>query len=229
MLKLKRRLAAIAEKIPAGATIADIGTDHAYLPVFLVQNELVSKAVAVEVHQGPYLSAKETIDFLGLQDKISLRFGNGLAVINPGEADTVVIAGMGGKTILEILMINPVTTQSLNRLILQPMIGADLVRRWLVQHGWYIMDESLAIEDRIYEIIVAKQGIQIEFEDILFEIGPILWEQKHPLLKQHIKQMIDGYQKVLAGLSLRVGASESDRYIQVKKKITQLEARLICL
>lgn len=227
-MKLKKRLAAVAEKVPCGVSLADIGTDHAYLPIYLVQSGLISTAIAVEVHRGPYLTARETINALALQDKISLRFGDGLSVVRPGEADTVVMAGMGAKTIIEILTINPATTQTIRRLILQPMTASELLRHWLVNHGWYIKDEALVEEDRLYEIIVAEQGTSPELEDVFYEIGPILWVEKHSLLKKHIIKLIEGYQKILFNLTLST-IPEKEKYELLKNKMERLEAMLRCL
>lgn len=228
-MKLKKRLAAIAGKVPLGVRLADIGTDHAYLPIYLVQKGLISAAIAVEVHRGPYLTAKETINSLALEDKISLRFGNGLSVVRPGETDVVVMAGMGAKTIIEILTLNPAATQTIRRLILQPMTASNLLRHWLVEHGWYIKDEALVEEDRLYEIIVAEQGIAPEIEDVFYDIGPVLWAEKHPLLKKHIVKLIEGYQRILFNLSLSTIPNESGKYKLLRSKLERLEAKLKCL
>ena len=147
-MRLVGRLAALAACVPQGARLADIGTDHAYLPIELIQNNVIISAVAGDVHNGPYKAAKEHVENLGLQKKISVRLGNGLAVLSPAEVDTVVIAGMGGQTIIEILDQQPGIVQSLKRLVLQPMVGAAAVRRWLVQNKWYLAAQYLVEDDR---------------------------------------------------------------------------------
>ncbi len=106
-MKLSKRLATIAALVPPGGRLADIGTDHAYLPVYLVTEGIVPSAVAGEVNEGPFRAAGEALARVGLADRISLRFGDGLAVLAPGEADTAVIAGMGGQTIVDILAARP--------------------------------------------------------------------------------------------------------------------------
>jgi len=178
-LNLGERLTAIAERVPKGAVVADIGTDHAYLPVYLLQQGLISHAIAGEVNEGPYRAACQIIDRLNLSKQIDLRFGSGFAVLKAGEADTVTIAGMGGTTIIDILTAHPSVTSELRKMILQPMIGASLVRQWLVQNGWYITDETLVEEEgKLYEIIAAEQGDSPILEPVLYEIGPVLWAQK---------------------------------------------------
>lgn len=229
-MRLRERLHAIAALVPMGARLADIGTDHAYLPVALIQEKRISGAIAGEVHEGPYQIAKETIERLGLQDKILLRLGDGLSILTPGEADTAVIAGMGGTTIVDILSGQLSVTQSLQRLILQPMIGAAAVRRWLLANGWRIMDESLVVEEaRLYEIIAAEPGISPAIEPILYEIGPVLWQKRPSLLAMHIEQLIFQAKRILRDMSASSDAQNSPRYYELIAKVQQLEAKQACL
>lgn len=230
-MRLGERLSAIAALVPTGASMADIGTDHAYLPINLIQKGIISRAVAGEVNSGPYQSAQDAIAAVGLQPKISLRLGNGLAVLSPGEVDVVVIAGMGGATIISILTAQPVVAQSLKRLILQPMIAAAAVRRWLTEHNWHIVDEALVREEgKLYEIIAAEQGpAPEELEPIMCEIGPVLWQSKPPLLKTHIEWSIDQAKRILQEMSASATAPNSAKYNEYVDKIKQLEAKLICL
>jgi len=146
-LKLVGRLAALAELVPRGSRVADIGTDHAYLPIELVQEHIVASAIAGDVHLGPWKAAKEHVDALGLTQRISVRLGDGITVLSPGEVDVVIIAGMGGQTIIEILIGKPEVTKSLKRLILQPMVAANTVRSWLNENQWGVVDERLVQEE----------------------------------------------------------------------------------
>lgn len=229
-MKLGERLAALAAFVPSGARVGDIGTDHAYLPIELIQNGVAAFAIAGDIHKGPYLAAKENVEGLGLEEKISVRFGNGLAVLAPGEADTVTIAGMGGSTIVEILSSEMEVTSSLTRLILQPMIGAGTVRRWLLANGWMIIDETLVQEDgRLYEIIVAEQGDSLELEPIMYDIGLILWNNKPELLKMHIDQLIAQTKRVVVEMATSSNARQSAKYDEYCQRLKQLEAKQQCL
>ena len=229
-MKLGERLAALADFVPQGARLADIGTDHGYLPIELIQKEIASFAVAGDVHKGPYEAAKENIESLGLENKISVRFGNGLAVLSPGEVDTVVIAGMGSSTMIDILTSEPEVTHSLTRLILQPMIAAATLRSWLIENRWSIVDETLVQEDgRLYEIIVAEQGFSPELEPIMYDIGMILWEKKPKLLSLHIDQLIFQTQRVLREMTNSKSAQQSLKFDEYTKRLEQLEAKKQCL
>jgi tRNA (adenine22-N1)-methyltransferase len=224
------RLAALAAFVPQGARLADIGTDHAYLPIELVQDNIVVSAVAGDVHVGPYKAAKENVEALGLEQKISVRLGNGMAVLSPGEVEIVVIAGMGGQTIMEILNNSPEVTKSLNRLILQPMVAAASVRRWLEENGWYLVEERLVQDDgRLYEIVVAEQGKALVCEPVMYDIGQKLWNDKPELLTLHIDQLISKTKHVLGEMTASSNARESLKYDEYKARLNQLEAKRRCL
>lgn len=229
-MQLNERLQAIADMITQDARIADIGTDHAYLPIYLVEQGKVTWAVAGEVNRGPYNAAKAAIERAGREDKIDLRLGDGLAVVRPGEVDTVVIAGMGGNTIIDILKDRPEVVESVSQLILQPMVAAASVRRWLKENGWYISDESLVLEEgRLYEIISAIKGAMPEFEPILFDIGPVLWKQKSPFLNLHIRQLISQTKRVVSGMEASDAVRNNSRYLEYRRRLSQLEDKQKCL
>lgn len=229
-MRLTGRLAALAAFVPQGARLADIGTDHAYLPIELVEQNIAISAVAGDVHVGPYEAATENIKGLGLEHKISVRLGNGLAVIVPGEVDTVVIAGMGGSTIVEILNSTPEVTGSLKRLILQPMVATAMVRRWLLSSGWDIIDEALVQDEgRLYEIVVAEQGISAVWEPIMYDIGMILWKNRPQLLKLHMDHLVAQTERVLREMAASSSARQSTKYHEYMERLQQLEAKRQCL
>ncbi len=229
-MKLSKRLATIAALVPPGGRLADIGTDHAYLPVYLVTAGIVPSAVAGEVNQGPFRAAGEALARVGLADRIDLRFGDGLAILAPGEVETAVIAGMGGPTIVEILDARPAVTASLSCLVLQPMLGGGVVRRWLAAAGWHIAAEALVEEDgRLYEIIAAAPGAAEEYEHILYDIGPLLWSRRHPLLKTHVAALLAQARRVAAEMAASPQAVASPKYAEYQAKIAQLEDKYACL
>ncbi|UWG96750.1 class I SAM-dependent methyltransferase [Dehalobacter sp. DCM] len=153
-VKLGARLQTIASFVPFGSKVGDIGTDHAYLPLFLIQQGIIREAVGIDVHQGPYISAMENVNAYGLQNVLRIRHGDGLIPLVPGEVDTLVIAGMGGVTMLEILASKPEVLQRIDTLILQPQGAESRVRNVLLSQGWRLKQECLVEEDdRIYTVI----------------------------------------------------------------------------
>lgn len=153
--ELGPRLRTIAYFVPRGARVGDIGTDHAFLPIALAADGTIESAVGIDVHKGPYLSALQAVQNQGLASRIDIRLGDGLIPLSPGEVDTLVIAGMGGVTMLEILDSKPEVLQEVNTLILQPQGAEGRVRESLSAGGWRLKTEVLAEEaERVYMVMV---------------------------------------------------------------------------
>jgi len=156
MIQLSKRLAAVAAYVLPGGTLADIGTDHALLPTALAQRGTIPRAVAGDVHAGPLQAAERQVAAAGLAERIDTRLGDGLAVLRPGEAQTITIAGMGGGTIVDILSGGTPALTGVRRLVLQPNVGERLVRAWLRDRGWKLVAETLLKEDGLlYEVLAA--------------------------------------------------------------------------
>ncbi|MEW9049600.1 MAG: tRNA (adenine(22)-N(1))-methyltransferase TrmK [Neobacillus sp.] len=183
--KLSLRLGAVAKYVPNGFKVADIGSDHAYLPCYLVKNNEVTFAIAGEVVAGPYQSAKKNVQAEGLEGIVSVRMGDGLEVIENDEVDCITIAGMGGTLITNILDAGKLKLGSVTRLVLQPNINAMAIRQWFMENGWQLIAEEILEEDgKIYEVLVGEKGTpekpydkeQIDMELLL---GPCLKKQKN--------------------------------------------------
>lgn len=177
MVKLSQRLQDIADCVPEGARLADIGSDHALLPTFLVQRGTVPFAVAGEVNRGPMEAAAKQVREAGLTGRIDVRLGDGLAVVAPGEVDAVTIAGMGGALIASILEAGKAKLAGVRTLVLQPNVGEDSVRRWLSANGWLLVGERILEEDgKIYEILTALRADSaddIRRADALYEAADL--------------------------------------------------------
>ena len=157
-MELTPRLQAIAEQVPQGARFADVGTDHGYLPVWLLRSGRINSAIAADLREGPLERARETAGRFGVSEQISFRLCDGLSAIRPEEVDTVVIAGMGGETIVSILEAAPWTKEG-SLLLLQPMTGCVELRLWLQGHGYQITGERIAREgEKLYSILTVKGG-----------------------------------------------------------------------
>ncbi len=155
---LSARLACVASLVPAGARVADIGSDHAYLPAALVLDGKINFAIAGEVVKGPYENAVHEIKDHQLEGQVIPRLADGLAAIEP--ADTITIAGMGGSLIASILEKGKNKLTEIKRLVLQPNVGESQLREWLMNNHYQIMTEKIIEEDNhIYEIIVAEPSV----------------------------------------------------------------------
>ncbi|GAA3403825.1 tRNA (adenine(22)-N(1))-methyltransferase TrmK [Paenibacillus hodogayensis] len=167
MVKLSKRLQTIADYVPAGSRLADIGSDHALLPVYLAEQGRVSFAVAGEINDGPLEAARRQVKESGLGAVVHPRQGDGLAVIDPDEVDVVTVAGMGGTLIAAILEQGQSKLGSVKRLVLQPNVAEDQVRRWLAAHDWLLDDETVLEEDgKFYFILCAVRRDDAHEENV---------------------------------------------------------------
>ena len=219
------RLNAIAKWVPKGKKIVDVGTDHAYLPVLLAQEGKISSAVAGDIAAGPCEAAQKTVDFYRLGNVIEVRSGNGLSIVVPGEVQVAVIAGMGGATIIEILQANHRVFESLERVVLQPMNGAEFLRKWLLEHNWHLQAEDLVAEsDKLYEIIVAEKGRgEMPQDDVYYEIGPLLLASRHQFLPEHMRRLVSKYTHLIAAMENSDNAKHSEKYQEFLRKKCKLE------
>ena len=219
------RLEAIGKLVPQGCVLADIGTDHAYLPVWLLEQGKIASAIAGDIAEGPCLAAKNTVSMHGMKGKVEVRLGSGLKVLQAGEADCIAIAGMGASTMIEILEADMSLAVEAKRLVLQPMAGAASLRKWLIQNGWCIVAEDLVADGRhLYEIVAVERGESEAFSDAVLEIGPSLIEAKHPLLAKQFARQINNYKKLLANMGKSEQARASEKYIAWEKLVQELEA-----
>ncbi|HHY83047.1 MAG TPA: SAM-dependent methyltransferase [Clostridiales bacterium] len=219
---LSPRLKAIADLVPPSRTIADIGTDHGHIPLYLIRQGRAEYAIAADISPGSLDKAVQLIQQYNMGHCMEARLGSGLSVIAPGEADTIIIAGMGGILIREILEEGEEAARSAHILILQPMIGQEELRRWLLNNGYSIVDEELAAEgDRIYEIIAAKPDKEARgYEnEIYYDIGWKLVEKKHPLLKEWIQKKIRSLSEIVRNLGNAKTQSASERKHELMEKI----------
>lgn len=231
--ELSERLKTVAKYIPKGSRLADIGSDHAYLPCYAVLKGIASFAVAGEVVDGPYRSAKREVENQKLTHKISVRKGDGLDVISEGEVDCITIAGMGGVLITNILERGKEKLLSVKRLILQPNTSAYSVRKWLLDNGWELINEEIIEEDGVvYEILASEKGDPKKpYEGLDMElallIGPFLLKEKNEPFRKKWTVELQNWKKVLQEMNK---ASQTEKIEQkrneLKKKIQMVEEAL---
>lgn len=222
--KLSVRLETVARFVPLGSKLADIGSDHAYLPCYLAKKGVITFAVAGEVVSGPFESAQRKVHAENLTEMISVRLGDGLDVLELGDVDCITIAGMGGALITSILETGKGKLGTIKRLILQPNISSVTIRKWLLENNWELIAEEIIEEEgKIYEILVAEQGNPLkpygpELETELL-VGPFLRKKKGNAFVKKWKIEVENWHKIIAQLEK---ASASEETMQKKQELLQM-------
>lgn len=223
--KLSQRLLRVANYVPLGARLADIGSDHAYLPVYLAKKGLISYAVAGEVVKGPYKNATQVIEQEQLTNTVHARLADGLAAFTINDRiNTVTICGMGGPLMVTILSADPQKLSTRPLLILQPNVGADAVRKWLVENLYQITHEEILSEGgHVYEMMVAvptEKKQTLTPAEIFF--GPKLLEKKEPAFIEKWSRELQREEKIAQALSA-VSQTDTVKYQEVSQKIQQIK------
>jgi len=202
MIKPGNRLLKIASMVGSCEKPADIGTDHAYIPIYLVQSGMCDTAVATDVNEGPLAKARRNIEKYRLSDRIDLRLGNGLEPIGDNECDVFIIAGMGGVVIAEILAASAEKARKAKALVLQPAYYDEVLREFLLQNGFCIETEALVRDDgRIYTVIRAYyDGTVRSDEELYYHVGRALFVSRDPLLRDFLQRRIRIQAKIVNGM-----------------------------
>lgn len=230
-MELSLRLRTICSMIDNCKTIADIGTDHGYIPIYLIKNKMCEFAIACDINKGPLEKAEENIKLENLEGNINLRLGSGFDVITPGEANAAIIAGMGGHLIKDLIESGMEVFKSLDYLILQPVQNPDVLRKYIYDSGFEVVKEELCIDEKIfYEIIKiryanANENIRKVQNDIFYEVSYDLIKQKHPLVNNFIQYKINRYRNILEYIQ-EDSSLANLRKKEVKEKIHKLEELL---
>lgn len=229
-MELTPRLYCAAEKIKKCSFPADIGTDHAYIPIYLVKTGVCDKAIATDIRLGPIKRAEKNIKMYNLQDKIIVRQGAGLSPIRTGEVDCVILAGMGGYLISSILEDGKEKTNDIEYFVFQPMQAPEVVRKYLSENNFIIFDEQLVKEDgRIYEVFAAEHGSDSNDDEIYYEIGKRLIEKKDPLLEEFVENKMKNILEIIRKISKTESVNAQTRLIECKEKLKKYQEVLKCL
>lgn len=225
MVKLSNRLLAVASFVTNGNVLADVGTDHGYIPIYLLQEKRIPRAIAMDINEGPLQRAKEHIDIYGLKDYIETRLSDGVAALTPGEVDTILVAGMGGGLVMHILEEGKEVCRQAKELILQPQSELERVREYLWLNGYVILEEDMVLEDeKFYPMMRVRYQNEIDMECaecLLFcRYGKQLLEQKHVVLKEYLEREEKLYSEILANL-MKTAVSE-----KTKGRIGEVEETL---
>lgn len=223
-MKISPRLECTANLIIKGTYPADIGTDHAYIPIYLIKMGICDKAIAADIRKGPLLRAEKNIKLYGLQDRISIRQGSGLSPICIGEVDCAVMAGMGGYLICDILEKDKKKADSIGYFVFQPIQAPEVLRKYLYSNNYRIVDEKLAKEDdKIYQIIAAEHGDDQVEDEVYFEIGKKLITNRDPLAAELLIKKILEIKKVLNKIDARDSQNAKLRLEECRYKLKRYE------
>lgn len=223
MLKISERLATVASLIPKGAHLVDVGTDHGYVPIWLLQKQHIVSAIAMDVNKGPLARARENRDKYGFTDVMDLRLSNGLEKLKPGEGDSVLIAGMGGPLMIRIIEEGRKNASSIQTWVLQPQSEIPSVRRYLHEHDFKIIEEIMLKDDgKYYMAMKAVPGHEEPWNELEYLFGKDLLLNQHPVLKEFVEKEMRLYENIVQQL-IRSEQKESERYREVVQYLNNLK------
>lgn len=228
---LSNRLKQVVSEVKKGNIIADVGTDHGYVPIYLVKNSIAQKAIAADISKGSCDKAKTNISLYGLNDKIDVRCGNGLEIIKDSEIlDTIIISGMGGLLTIDVLKSNKNSVNNAKQLILQPQRDIEKVREYLHSINYRIINEEMLIESgKYYTIINAIKGSDEKYSELEYYFGKFLLNKKSAVLKQFIDHEYKKINIVLDNISNNAVENANKRVSQLKHMKKLYEEALKCL
>lgn len=229
-MELSKRLKRIAEHVDKCESVADIGTDHGYIPIYLVKEGICKKAIASDINKGPIEKAKVNVTFEGVSDKVKCLLGPGLNPLKVGEVNGVILAGMGGNLTRDILLADMDKVKKYDFIILQPAQNPEVLRAFLYKNDYEIIDEDLIKDEgRFYELFKVKYNENSEklvFEDELeYEVSPLLREKGHPLFKEFIEEKINKCETILSFIKEDTEAAKK-RKSDLEEKINKLKGML---
>lgn len=229
-MELSKRLKRIAEHVDKCESVADIGTDHGYIPIYLVKEGICKKAIASDINKGPIEKAKVNVAFEGVSNKVKCLLGPGLNPLKVGEVNGVILAGMGGNLTRDILLADMDKVKKYDFIILQPAQNPEVLREFLYKNDYEIIDEDLIKDEgRFYELFKVKYNENSEklvFEDELeYEVSPLLRKKNHPLFKEFIEEKINRCETILSFIKEDTEAAKK-RKSDLEEKINKLKGML---
>ncbi len=217
-MELSQRLTAVSHFVEKD-TLADIGTDHGYVPIYLAKAGRICHGIACDVKTGPLQKAKENIAQEGLSAVIETRLGSGFAPLKPGEAKTVVMAGMGGMLMIDLLEAAEDVLEETEQLVLQPQLDIDQVRRALHRLGFFIAREEMVWEEgKFYTILDARRGQDAAYGALDYGYGRCLMQCRHPVLRQYLLWRLEQIKKVETCLQQGVSRAAKERQAALEKE-----------
>ena len=230
MITLSKRMQALADLVSPGTVFCDVGCDHGFLPIALLQEKKIRRAMALDINEGPLRSAQKHITEAGLEQQIETRLSDGLQEVRPGEVQSIMVAGMGGGLVIHILSESPEVVRQAKELILQPQSEVERVRRFLWQEGFTVVEENIVEEEeKFYPMMKVRYTKEVlpKPTEVQFAYGSLLLENRHPVLQRYLlKQQANG-KKVLAQLQYANDTPEAaDRKEEVVHDLQIMEQAL---
>lgn len=219
-IQLTNRMKAVVDMVDENDRVCDVGCDHGYMSIYLVKNGISPSALAMDINEGPLDRALDNIKAYGLEDKIKTRLSNGLMKYNEGEADTLIIAGMGGPLINSILSYDMKLTKTFNKLVLSPQSEIEKSRIFLYDNGFRIVDEEMVLEDGKFYVIMKCERGEGAIKPVEALFGPGLIEKKHPVLLEYLKYEKRKNEELLCKLEERISQQ------RIEKRISEIKSEL---
>ncbi|MGD9567393.1 MAG: tRNA (adenine(22)-N(1))-methyltransferase TrmK [Sedimentibacter sp.] len=213
------RLECIKSMVSKCSVAADIGTDHGYVAEMLLQDNICQKVIATDLNEGPLNRAVEHLKNVNLNHRCDFRLGSGLTILNESEADAIIIAGMGGELIADIIESSKNIALQAKELILQPMTMGDKLRQYLIENGFKIIDENIVKElHHYYFIIKAVPGKDEIKDEIFYEVSKIVLEKKDPLMFEYLNKMLNINQNIINSIEKNTISDYNEKIEELKKK-----------
>ncbi len=197
MIKISKRLETVASLVSSGNRLADVGTDHAYIPIWLAEQGRIPSAIAMDINEGPLQRARQNVEKYGYEGQIVLRLSDGLDELEPGEADTILIAGMGGPLMMRILTRGRETSRMARELILQPQSELTRFRHFLHENGYRIQQEKMVLDEgKYYTVIKAALGEETYDHEWAYRFGKCLVEERSGPLREWLLREREKYGRI---------------------------------
>lgn len=226
-MELSKRLQAVADLVSEGLVVADVGTDHGYIPIYLLEAKKCNKALAMDVNVGPLERAKAHIAAYGFSDAIETRLSDGVRALKAGECDCVVIAGMGGALTIKILEEGKSIFHNLKEFVLQPQSELSKVREYLCENDYTVIAEDMVHEDgKFYPMMKVTNGVSEEYNKIELRYGKYLLQQKHPVLKEFLEKEVQTKEQILQNLNAQSGEHIEMRKTEIGNELSEAKEAL---
>lgn len=235
-MQLSKRLSAVAEMVSKGNRLVDVGTDHGYLPIYLIENDQIPSAIAMDINKGPIQRAKEHIKEHNLEKYIDTRLSDGVTALNADEGDTLVIAGMGGGLVVKIISEGKTILANFKEFVLQPQSELEQVRRFIVENGYYIIEENMVLDEgKYYPMMKVVKADNFENtinehnynKAVFLKYGKGLLENKNEVLKLFLEKELRTYSNILEKLSANSQENAINRINEINEEIKYIKEALL--